>query len=136
MSGRKFFVPMLAAELALALTAWAQNRNYHQDMRWQAPPKAVARLNPLAGRTAASAVAGGKKLFRRHCAECHGADGAGIKRAANLQSVDVQIQTDGILFWKITNGNLDRGMPAFSGLPEMERWQLVLYLHKLGGGLR
>ena len=107
-------------------------------MRWQAPPKAVARLNPLAGSTAASAsaVAGGKKLFRRHCAECHGANGAGIKRAANLQSVDVQIQTDGILFWKITNGNLDRGMPAFSGLPEMERWQLVLYLHKLGDGLR
>ena len=136
MSGRKFIVPTLAAALFLAFTAWAQNRNYHQDMRWQAPPKAVARLNPLAGTTAASAVAGGKKLFRRHCAECHGADGTGIKRAANLQSVDVQIQTDGILFWKITNGNLDRGMPAFSGLPEMERWQLVLYLHKLGSGLR
>jgi len=124
---------MFAAALALALAAWGQNRNYHQDMRWQAPPNAVARPNPLAGNASASIVAGGKKLFRRSCAECHGADGTGINRAANLQSVDVQVQTDGILFWKITNGNLDRGMPAFSGLPELERWQLVLYLHKLGG---
>ena len=138
MSALRFFVLLSLASLsALVLTAWAQNRSYHQDMRWQAPPKAVMRANPLAGNASGSAVAGGKKLFRRHCVECHGADGTGIRHAANLQSADVQVQTDGILFWKVTNGNLDRGMPAFSGLPELERWQLVLYLRKLGGdGLR
>ena len=134
MSAPRFFAPLLAAALSLALTAWAQNRNYHQDMRWQAPPKAAGRANPLAGNAAAEA--GGQKLFRRHCVACHGEDGSGLRRAANLQSADVQIQTDGILFWKNTNGNLDRGMPSFSGLPELERWQLVLHLHKLGGGLR
>jgi hypothetical protein len=36
-----------------------------------------------------------------------------------------------VLFWKITNGNTDRGMPSFSKLPELQRWQLVLYLRTL-----
>jgi hypothetical protein len=30
-------------------------------------------------------------------------------------------QSDGALFWKITNGNPDRGMPSFSKLPELQR---------------
>ena len=126
---RLFALLLLAAIAALALGARAQNRNYRQDMRWQAPPKAVGRPNPLAGNNAAEV--GGAKLFRRDCVTCHRADGLGIGHAANLQSADVQIQTDGILFWKITNGNLDRGMPAFSGLPQLERWQLVLYIRRL-----
>jgi hypothetical protein len=43
----------------------------------------------------------------------------------------VQSQSDGALFWKITNGNPDRGMPSFSRLPELQRWQLVLYIRSL-----
>jgi len=45
----------------------------------------------------------------------------------------VQQQSDGALFWKITNGNLGRGMPSFSALPEAQRWQLVLFLRRLTG---
>ena len=74
---------------------------------------------------------GGRKLFRRLCSSCHGPAGAGLERAANLQSFDTQVQTDGTLFWKITNGNLDRGMPSFANLPALERWQLVLHLRHL-----
>jgi len=36
-----------------------------------------------------------------------------------------------VLFWKMTNGNPDRGMPSFSKLPELQRWQIVLYLRTL-----
>jgi mono/diheme cytochrome c family protein len=43
----------------------------------------------------------------------------------------VQLQSDGTLFWKITNGNTGKGMPAFSKLPEPERWQIVMYLREL-----
>ena len=50
------------------------------------------------------------------------------KHAADLQLPVVQQQTDGTLFWKITNGNPDRGMPSFSNVPELQRWQIVLYL--------
>jgi hypothetical protein len=43
----------------------------------------------------------------------------------------VQVQTDGALFWKISTGNTRKGMPAFSFLPEAQRWQLVLRLRTL-----
>ena len=112
--------------LFLLASTLAENNDYRQDPTWQAPAAAAARPNPLAGKP--TAVGGGAKLFRRHCVECHGADGSGIKKAANFTLPAVQEQTDGTLQWKITNGNADRGMPSFSQLPELQRWQLVLYL--------
>jgi mono/diheme cytochrome c family protein len=116
--------------LALLITATvlAQNQNYRQDPRWQAPAEAVEKRNPLAERP--DLAAGGKKLFTRNCAECHGKTGEGLKKAADLQLPMVQSQSDGALFWKITNGNPDRGMPSFSRLPELQRWQIVLYLRQ------
>jgi len=112
----------------------AQNSGYEQDANWRAPAEAIAKKNPLA--TKPEAAAGGEKLFKRNCVECHGEDGTGLakKHAADLQLPKVQEQSDGTLFWKITNGNPDRGMPPFSRLPELQRWQLVLYLRKLGPG--
>ena len=112
-----------------AMMVAAQNTNYQQDPRWQPPAPAAAKSNPLAG--SPELAAGGRKLFQRHCAQCHGLDGQGRKNAADLQLPLVQRQGDGALWWKITNGNSRRGMPAFSGLPEMQRWQLVLYLRTL-----
>ena len=69
----------------------------------------------------------------RECVECHGQDGKGLekKHSANLRLPVVQAQSDGALFWKITNGNPDRGMPSFSKLPELQRWQVVLYIRML-----
>lgn len=123
--------------LAFAVLAWltgtlcAQNPSYQSDPNWHAPADAAAKANPLAKRP--ETAAGGKKLFLKNCAECHGNDGLGIekKHSANLSSPSVQEQSDGALFWKITNGNFDRGMPSFSQLPELQRWQLVLYLRTI-----
>lgn len=122
----------MKGSLILALLtagALAQNSNYQQDEKWRAPQGAAEKKNPLAERP--ELAAGGKKLFARHCAECHGATGEGLKKAADLLLPVVQSQSDGTLYWKITNGNPDRGMPAFSGLPEAQRWQIVLYLRAL-----
>ncbi|MGC2195743.1 MAG: cytochrome c [Terriglobales bacterium] len=122
-----------AALAALLAFVCGQNTAYQQDPGWRAPAEAAARRNPLAHRP--EAAAGGEKLFKRNCAECHGEDGAGLakKHAADLQLPVVQEQSDGTLFWKVTNGNTDRGMPSFSRLPELQRWQLVLYLRALRG---
>lgn len=122
--------PLLIMAL-LAGIAFAQNPNYQQDAGWRAPEEAGARSNPLA--THSEAAAGGRKLFQRNCAECHGPDGAGIekKHSANFHLPVVQAQSDGVLFWKITNGNASRGMPSFSKLPQLQRWQLVLYIRTL-----
>ncbi len=117
--------------LLLLLPAWGQNLLYWPDPTWRAPESAATRLNPLASMP--TAAAGGKKLFLRSCVECHSSDGTGLtkKHSADLQLPVVQQQSDGDLFWKITNGNIGRGMPAFSKLPELERWQLVLFLRTL-----
>lgn len=120
---------LLAVLFTLALAAVAQNVAYTPDPEWRPPADAVARPNPLAGK--ASLAAGGRKLFLRHCAECHGDDGRGLKKAADLQLPVVQEQSDGALHWKLTNGNASRGMPSFSSLPEMQRWQIVLHLRSL-----
>ena len=117
--------------LAFSCLIWAENLSYVPDPNWKAPAAAAARTNPLAARP--SAAAGGRKLFGRECVECHGPEGGGSdkKHSADLRLPLVQAQTDGTLFWKITNGNPDRGMPPFSKLPELQRSQLVLYIRTL-----
>lgn len=77
------------------------------------------------------AIAAGAKLYRQHCAECHGNDARGIGHAANLRSTSVQNATPGELEWFLQNGNLASGMPEWSGLPEQRRWQIVSYLKTL-----
>jgi len=120
-----FWAGLLIAPLVLA-----QNLNYRQDPTWRVPAEAVEKKNPLAEQP--ELAAGGRKLFLRICVECHGRSGEGVKKnAADLQLPVVQGQSDGALFWKITNGNPDRGMPSFSRLPELERWQIVLHLRTL-----
>ena len=69
---------------------------------------------------------------------CHGASGKGDGAAAaalpppkpaDWTSAKVQAETDGELFWKITNG---RGaMPPWKHLPEKDRWELVNYIRTL-----
>src|SRR5581483_6700721 len=110
----------------------AQNPSYEPDLNWHARASAALRENPL--KDSPQLTAGGKKLFLRECAECHGEDGAGIveKHSADLKSPVGQALSDGALLWKITNGNPARGMPSFSRLPEKQRWQLVLFLRTLG----
>jgi len=97
-----------------------------RDPSWAAPPEARAKVNPLLDRP--EAVAGGGKLFQQRCATCHGDEGRGTLKAPDLTGREVQAQTDGELYWKISTGQTHAGMPAFSFLPEQQRWQLVLHL--------
>jgi mono/diheme cytochrome c family protein len=120
---------VLLALFSTGVLLWSQNTNYQPDANWRAPEDAAVRQNPLAEKP--ELAAGGRKLFKRNCVECHGDSGQGLKKAADLQLPVVQDQSDGALFWKITNGNPDRGMPSFSGIPELQRWQLVLHLRTL-----
>ena len=98
------------------------------------PAKAAARPNPLA--LDSESVAAGAKLFRQHCAECHGTDADGGKKGPSLRAEPVQQATPGTLFWLLTNGVVRKGMPVWSRLPEPERWQLVSYVKSLGASAR
>ncbi len=95
----------------------------------QAPAKARSWKNPYEGQP--DGLLAGEKLFRQHCAECHGDDARGIGHAADLRSSGVQNASPGELEWFLRNGNLRAGMPSWSGLPEQRRWQIVTYLKSL-----
>ncbi len=88
------------------------------------------RTNPFARQ--AEAVSAGAKLFDDHCAKCHGPDALGRGKRPSLRSSVVQQAADGQLFWFLRNGNLRRGMPSWSSLPEPSRWQIIAYLKSLG----
>jgi mono/diheme cytochrome c family protein len=102
---------------------------------FKAPPSADAVTNPLKGD--ANATLAGGKIYKQQCAACHGEKGKGdgaaaaalSKPAANHTSAAVQKQTDGAIFWKITNGNTP--MPGYKFLPEAQRWQLVNFIRTL-----
>jgi cytochrome c len=93
------------------------------------PEKERGRLNPL--ERDPDAVAAGRKLFLQYCAECHGNTAEGGRKAPNLRAEEVQSATPGTLFWILTNGVVQRGMPVWSKLPEPERWQIVTFIKSL-----
>jgi mono/diheme cytochrome c family protein len=106
----------------------------YQKTPWPVPDKEKNLKNPVA--SVAASMAEAKNLWNTHCKSCHGAKGLGDgSKAAQLKTepgdfskAEVQSQTDGALFYKISVGKDD--MPAFNKkLPDAEeRWQLVNFI--------
>jgi mono/diheme cytochrome c family protein len=82
--------------------------------------------NPYAGD--AGAAAAGKKLYGQNCSQCHGNNLQGMGPAPTLENAGVKNAKPGELFWFITSGDLNKGMPAWGNLPKPQRWQIVSYL--------
>ncbi len=114
---------------SISVTAQQRRTAREYDARWTAPPAESARTNPLSNETAV--VAGGRKVFLQRCGTCHGDDGTGTAAGPDLTRSTVRRESDGALFWKITSGNTRTGMPTFSFLPPLQRWQLVLHIRSL-----
>jgi mono/diheme cytochrome c family protein len=93
-----------------------------------APTEMRERQNPFAN--SESARVAGRKLFMRHCAECHGPTAEGTEQAPSLLAT-AGTATAGTLHWFIKNGDLRRGMPSWSRLPDQQLWQVVTYLQTL-----
>jgi mono/diheme cytochrome c family protein len=103
---------------------------------WTAPPRAARRKNPIAAD--AASIAAGKTLYAQQCLSCHGDKGKGDgtaakdleKKPGDLSSAKVQEQSDGSMFWKITEGR--KPMPTFEKLlTEDQRWQVINYVRTL-----
>lgn len=83
-------------------------------------------------------IANGKDLYGTICFLCHGPEGKGdgpqapalTPKPADFTSIKVQQQSDGELFWKITNGRPP--MMSFAHFTEEQRWSLVAYLRDIG----
>jgi glucose/arabinose dehydrogenase len=97
-----------------------------------APASAKAQKNPYAGQQAA--VAAGKVVYARNCLACHGKTGQGTGNVPSLVEGKLKGVTGGELFWFITKGSKDNGMPSWAALPEEKRWQVVSYVESLASG--
>jgi mono/diheme cytochrome c family protein len=86
---------------------------------------------PLTAEHFSNDVMAGGKLFSQHCAACHGAGAQGTTRAPDLHNSSVQEMSDDALVRFLTNGDLRKGMPSWSRLPEERRWQLTHYIKSL-----
>lgn len=96
----------------------------------KAPEKARVKRNPL--EKDPDAVPAGRILFEQRCAECHGDNAEGGKKAPSLRAPEIQNAESGAIFWILTNGVVRKGMPVWSKLPEPQRWQLVSFIKSLG----
>jgi mono/diheme cytochrome c family protein len=90
------------------------------------PEKLRSKANPEAKDR--DAAQDGWRLFQQHCAQCHGASAEGGRVAPALINPVMHDAKPGEIFWLITNGIPDRGMPSWSKLPETERWEIVTFL--------
>src|SRR5271169_4934827 len=99
---------MLAAVLFSLLfsiaTANAVDKNFHD-----APDSATAQKNPLEGQQAAADA--GKTLYARNCLACHGKAGKGTGNVPSLVDGKLTGVAAGEVFWFITKGSTDNGMP-------------------------
>ncbi len=88
---------------------------------------------PLTAEHFSNDVAAGGKLFTQHCASCHGAGAQGTTRAPSLHTASVQMMSDEALVQFLTDGDLRKGMPSWSRLPEERRWQLTRFIKSFSG---
>ena len=110
---------------------------YYQAKPWAVPEKNAKMANPV--KSDAESLKIGKEVWNKHCSSCHGKTGAGDgSKAAQLETAmedvseaSVQGQSDGELFYKISEGRDE--MPSFkkkiSDTEEM--WSVVHFMRTL-----
>ncbi len=109
-----------------------------QAQEWTAPERASKRANPVPASPAS--LAKGKAVYLKQCNSCHGLSGAGdgpkakdlAKKVAAL-APGIGKQSDGALFWKITEGK--KPMPSFeTDLSPDEIWEVIHYIRTFKTG--
>lgn len=103
------------------------------EEEWKAPARAAKKKNPFPADE--KSLAAGKAAYAKECLSCHGETGKGDGTASkdlnpkprNLSDPKIAEQTDGALFWKITEGR--KPMPSSENtLTEDQRWHVVNYI--------
>ena len=109
-----------------------------QTEEWLAPPEADKLKNPFTGDIKSTEK--GKVLYGIYCTPCHGEKGKGdgsaslsIKtKPADHTSPKIQKQSDGAIYWKLTEGRSSLEMVSYKyALSDNERWYLVNYIRTL-----
>ena len=95
----------------------------------KAPPSSQQLKNPYKHNDL-HAISSGETLYLSNCSNCHGRNAMGTGNIPALAKGLTQSTSDGALFWFITNGSPQNGMPA-STLKEQEIWQITTFLKSL-----
>jgi mono/diheme cytochrome c family protein len=107
-----------------------------QTPAWSAPAGAADQKNPVVANP--SILAEAKVLYAANCGPCHGEKGRGdgpaaqglTPKPADHSSTLVQNESDGSLFWKMSEGKTP--MPAYGKVfTDQQRWELVCYIRSL-----
>jgi glucose/arabinose dehydrogenase len=109
---------------AALLFAADVDANFHN-----APDSAQSMKNPYTGQ--ASAAQAGKQLYGRDCASCHGQMGKGTGNVPSLVDGKLDSVKPGEVFWFVTRGDKENGMPSWAALPPNQRWQIVTYVKSM-----
>jgi mono/diheme cytochrome c family protein len=132
---------LLVVAIGMTAMAWlatpAGPARGAEEEPWVAPARAARKKNPVPADDAS--ISAGKAVYTKECQQCHGEKGKGDGPASkdltikphDLSSDVVVKQTDGALFWKLTEGR--KPMPSYDKtLSETERWQAINYVRTLG----
>ena len=123
---RVVLASLAAASLVIAIPfLQAQNKNFHD-----APASARRLKNPYAGSKQAAET--GHKLYLHYCARCHGARAEGSGNIPSLVDGALETVSPGEVFWFVTKGSPQNGMPSWAALSRDERWEIVSYVKSLG----
>lgn len=120
--------------IVFATTAFLILVNAQSVQEWIVPAKFKTMKNPTS--SSKENLANAKDLYSKHCKSCHGSTGLGDgTKAASLDATcgdfstaKFQAQTDGEIFYKISEG---RGkMPSFKKTiaDDNDRWMIIYYL--------
>ncbi len=124
-----FIVTLLVFNLMATAT-------FGQQAPWVAPKSADNVKNPLSGNN--STLSEARTLYVTNCGPCHGDKGRGDgpaaqglnPRPADHTSAAVQSETDGAIFWKLSEGRSP--MPGYKKIfSEQQRWELINYIRTL-----
>ncbi len=134
---KNLFTSVLVLAAGFFLAGMISGFTPYQKNPWIVPDAAKNKKNPVASN--AESINAGKTLWGTNCKSCHGPKGQGDgPKASQLKTEpgdftkpDVQAETDGSWFYKISEGRDD--MPKFKQkIPDDDdRWNLVNFMRTL-----
>jgi len=116
---------LIAVAILFSVFLFAEdvNTKFHN-----APAAVKSARNPYNGEESRQA---GKLLYAHDCLSCHGKQGKGNDNVPSLVNGKLDSVTPGEVFWFITKGSKDNGMPSWSSLQVKQRWQLVTFVKSM-----